>query len=105
MKTLFTPGPWDAHNSNNRDYIDIDAGIRICSLSLEAARECEPPIPDAEIWANAALIAASPAMFAALEIARATIERLDANAKAKSAQGTLDVINAALASATNLEGK
>lgn len=39
------------------------------------------------------------ALISALELAEATIERLDGRAKARSAQGTLDVIRAALAKA------
>lgn len=70
MKTktpTHTPAPWAAHTHNNPDYIDIDAGAhRITSLDLDAARQCEPPYSDAEIWANARLIASAPDLLASL---------------------------------------
>lgn len=49
--------------------------------------------------ANATLMCASPDMLNALQIAKATIERLERHAPG-SANGTLDVINAAITKAT-----
>lgn len=59
-----TPGPWKAHTNNTSEYIDIDAGPqRICSILADTGdAEC-----DAENIANAALIAAAPDMFEALQ--------------------------------------
>jgi len=92
---------WRLMNTND--------GWQIARLSLPGYVASEyrgnPQAADAmhDLYADAtrgALLV--PDMLNALRIASATITRLDSNAKAPSAQGTLDVIRAAIAKA---EGK
>lgn len=89
-----TPGPWIVRN---RDSVYAKSGrfVADCELTPYTARP-KPPI--GEDAANATLIAAAPAMYEALSMAQATIERLQRHAPG-SALGTLDVISKALAQA------
>lgn len=85
MKINHTPGPWYVTGSSQD-------GTMICSGIKSVANW--PARPDCnEATANARLIASAPEMLNALELAQATIARLDKHA---SATGTLDVIAATI---------
>lgn len=118
----FTPGPWVAHQSTRyrgpigyawdiatgaaewdpRDY-DRDEGTRgtwnypdgytRIATTSDTSGDCDAA-------ANAALIAAAPELYAALELAVATIERLaQRHGPFSSADGTLVVARSALGKA------
>lgn len=96
-----TPGPWLMAEGFN------GATPRIFIMD---SRPTDPHDPEsegpiiAELWdaepsvlaSDARLIAAAPELLEALQLAEATVERLD---KVGSAVGTLDVIRAAIAKA------
>ena len=97
MKGNHTSGPW--HNLPSYD------GSRWIQGPSTDATEFRS-IANIATWdiaerqhANANLIAAAPEMLEALELAEATIERLNRN---NSANGTLDVIRSAIAKAHGL---
>ena len=85
-----TPGPWRA------------VGTDVFAPSKRVA-QCDDRLDihfRGEALANARLFAAAPDLLEAAELAEATIERLQGGARAfSSANGTLDVLRAAIARA------
>lgn len=102
MKTRQTPGPWKvepAYTGTNRFPIShrIDGVARGILAEVNGQGGTEQ-----ENTANARLIAAAPQLREALELAQATIERLQGqkhHGLFSSVQGTIDVIKAALSAA------
>lgn len=94
--TKHTPGPWKIDDSGSMIETEHPVNLRgeyehICDFRPDLAGNINE--------ANARLIAASPTLYDALEMAQATIERLQRHAPG-SADGTLDVIRKALTKAT-----
>ena len=94
-----TPGPWKVVRRGTVGDFSI-LGTEFVSGEAQTTHTAGIAF-DILHEANAHLIAAAPAMYEALSMAQATIERLQRHAPG-SAIGTLDVIKAAIAQA---EGK
>ena len=94
-KTQSTPGPWKVGNCKNMSFPIIPD----CRSPIALAFTAYNGLPIETDRANARLIAQAPALLNALEVAEATINRLERHAPG-SANGTLDVIRAAIAEAT-----
>lgn len=117
MNTQHTPGPWhiEKHNKivwqdsggpGNETYATTvpmilivheqldDPRLRTCVAQLDNSNEAE---------GNAKLIASAPELLNALELAKATIERLTSLSvpRRNSVQGTLDIINQSIAKAAS----
>jgi len=102
----YTKGPWRADMTRANGHIGIsirsEDGIDVATVYL--AEYQAPNRPGGEVnqpantqaRGNAGLVAASPALYEALQLAEATIMRLD---KRGSALGTLDVIRSAISKA------
>jgi len=91
MKTKHTDGPWEIGISHT-DEIAIRNGDGDC-----IAVACD--LLEGEASANAQLIASSPDLLNALELALATIQRLAPPKPYDHTQGTRDVINASISKA------
>lgn len=93
--TQHTPGPWAAEPAitGEVDIISDAARLPVCTVPKLHPGRMSPK----ERQANARLIAAAPQLFEALQLAEATIERLNRH---DSANGTLDVIRTALSEVT-----
>jgi hypothetical protein len=91
MKTQHTPGPWSAFNYSWCETSIIAQGFDhgICSLDINHATEESQEADEAQMAANARLIAAAPDLLAALI----------AVLHSKDKQG-LDLARAAIAKAT-----
>lgn len=88
-----TPGPWAIESGGlNRYVVEESTGNVLASLNYPSHRDIDNE------RANARLIAAAPELLQALELAKATIERLHRHAP-NSAKGTLDVVSSAIAKA------
>lgn len=100
MKTQHTPGKWHADWSRHRD---VNDSVRTENQNIVAWIESND-VGAEQAQANARLIAASPMLLQALEMAVATIERLAFTpAKLASVQGTIGFSNAAIKAATDGE--
>ena len=88
----FTPGPWRAFT---RGMGDTSIVSRSRVVAIVDFRDAEDGL---EFQANAQLIATAPKLLNALELAEATIVRLERHAPG-SANGTLDIVRAAIAEA------
>lgn len=107
----FTPGPWAVSKDFELSAKESDLAIydaqwqtKICRIeSFYTSKFALSPLSD-ECQANARLIAASPDLLNALEIAIASLNRLACTpAKEESIQGTLSIARAAIAKATKGE--
>jgi len=104
-ETKHTPGPWEtarSHSGRNiykqtqRDFDTKETRM----LAFLVRNEDYFPVEESD--ANARLMASAPELLAALELALATIERLDVkHGPFSSTQGTRDVVSAAIARATS----
>ncbi len=67
-RSTHTPGPWEVNeNDPSGDALDVEAvngGPRICTVDVAGALDCSPPYSEAEVRANARLIAAAPDLLA-----------------------------------------
>jgi hypothetical protein len=95
MNANYTPGPWSVFGADTIIGPSGNVVAECCGYSNKAEDAAQRAQGGRE--SNAVLIAAAPTMLEALALAEATIERLNRH---DSANGTLDVIRAAIASAT-----
>ncbi len=98
MKTgNYTPGPWGTRRVNGSYYItaESDLGRDGITRARSIAKLVKSGFGDSA-QANLSLMRAAPDLLAALELAEATIKRLNRH---DSANGTLDVVRAAIAKA------
>jgi hypothetical protein len=96
--TAHTPGPWHAEcRDGDMRIIAVEDDQRIARINEDMIDANDMPSYSSEAHANARLIAAAPEMLNALELALVTIRRL---AKTDSANGTMDVVRAAITKAT-----
>lgn len=73
-----TPGPWHWHKCLTRQHLHNEAGSCFAQVSMPSPHNM--PIADAPQYrANAALIAAAPEMFVALQAAQKRLEQFDDN--------------------------
>ena len=88
MNEKFTPGPWNTEYSYRKDWYEIygDEGM----IMIAAAFNCQHKLDRA----NAALIAAAPDMYEALESSAAYFEMLESATGVE--HGQLHTIRAAL---------
>ena len=99
-KHAFVAGPWTVEDAGGGPVVTAHDGLLSVAEIHDHSDTSDQHTTD-EARANARLIAASPKLMSALELAVATIERLTAGcpAKAASVQGTLQVAGEALAEA------
>jgi hypothetical protein len=92
MKTKHTPGPWQINTWNPTQVCDTDGENRGCApIAYMSGTQ-------AEMVANAALIAAAPELFAALELCRARLR--SASYKDDATTYALERASAAITRAT-----
>ena len=94
MARNWTVGPWSFTQAGGliKDTANNAVAV-VCARRKTANGDGYEDVPRAEVEANLRLQAAAPDMVQALELAEATIERLNRH---NSADGTLQVIRAAL---------
>ncbi len=97
-----TPGPWRAEETYQGMLTDKFKDFPFSINGADGFQPClvlgDGKLNAGTAAANARLIAAAPALLAALEIAEATLQRLAPDGS-RATQGTRDVITAALAKA------
>ena len=93
-----TPGPWKVHQDSHAVWVSNEPFMHnVALLTKPQGGTWSDTIEETE--ANARLISQAPALLNALEVAEATINRLERHAPG-SANGTLNVIRTAIADAT-----
>lgn len=109
MKTTHTPGLWRINGSQ----ITAQGDMRTL-VAVVPSKEDAIPRPDAaaktfaERDANSRLIASAPALLAALELALATLERVEPahpHGPFSTVRGSIDAARAAVALARGEDGK
>ena len=94
-QTQHTPGPWLVNEISDESFHSFQVLAKRQEIALVENQFSS--VKYDELSANARLIAAAPAMLEALELAEATVVRLERH---NSAAGTLHVVRAAIAAAT-----
>lgn len=95
-----TPGPWKSvnHSWSDTSILAPDFDHAICRLDINHATEESQEADEAQMAANARLIAAAPELLEALRIVRDTLPHINGNAS--SVNSLLKLTGAAIAKAT-----
>ena len=99
-----TPGPWTLESVGSAFYVASDNG-RPDAVNTDIAKVYRADTADEEALADATLIAAAPDLLAALRLALAQIEDLDACTDAEECSLQPDTMQAIWGAIAKAEGK